>query len=126
MKMLLAIAAVILALSRPAAAGENVFMVMQSSVTTPGGGARIAPQSGKVAFQARGVTTSGAGASTTVISASNDGDNYITIGTITLVLATATTSDGFTSESGWRFYRSSTTAISGTGASVSVYMAGRL
>jgi hypothetical protein len=46
------------------------------------------------------------------------------MGTITLVLGTAVTSDGFAAANTWEYYRANVSAISGTGASVTVYMKG--
>ena len=75
-------------------------------------------------FQAVGKTSASTGAATVVIEVSNDGTNYITLGTITLVLGTSATSDGFACSNTWEYYRANVTAISGTGASVTVYMKG--
>jgi hypothetical protein len=75
-------------------------------------------------FQAVGATTSSTGAATVLIQVSNDGVNYLTLGTITLTLGTALTSDGFAAINNWNFYRANVSAISGTGANVSVYMKG--
>lgn len=73
-------------------------------------------------FQAFGTTTAGSGAATVVIQVSNDGANWIDLGTITLTLGTSATTDGFAALAAWAFVRANVTAISGTGASVSVYM----
>ena len=80
-------------------------------------------------FQAFGATTAGAGAATIVIEVSNIEDpangtnvDWITAGTITLTLATTRTSDGFGMVIPWRNVRARITAISGTGAAVSVSM----
>lgn len=75
-------------------------------------------------FQAVGNTTSSTGAATVLIQVSDDGTNYLTLGTITLTLGTASTSDGFSVINDWNFYRANLTAITGTGANVSVYMKG--
>ena len=75
-------------------------------------------------FQAVGATTAGAGAATILIQVSNDGVNYLTLGTITLTLSATDTSDGFAAINNWNFYRANVSAISGTGANVSVYMKG--
>jgi hypothetical protein len=75
-------------------------------------------------FQASGTTTASTGAATVVIQVSNDGTNYLTLGTITLTLGTSSTSDGFASLNTWEYYRANLTAISGTGASVTVLMKG--
>ena len=75
-------------------------------------------------FQAVGNTSASTGAATVLIQVSNDGTNYITLGTITLTLGTAKTSDGFAVTVNWEYYRANVSAISGTGATVSVYMKG--
>jgi hypothetical protein len=75
-------------------------------------------------FQARGATTASTGATTILIEVSNDGVNFITMGTITLTLGTAVTSDGFAVANSYEYYRANVSAISGTGANVTVYMKG--
>jgi hypothetical protein len=75
-------------------------------------------------FQAVGSTTTSTGAATVLIEVSNDGTNFITLGTITLTLGTTVTSDGFAVANTWEFYRARVSAISGTGALVTVYMKG--
>ena len=75
-------------------------------------------------FQAVGQTTASTGAATIVIQVSNDGINYVTLATITLSLTTSASSDGFACVNTWEYYRANVTAISGTGASVTVYMKG--
>jgi hypothetical protein len=75
-------------------------------------------------FQAVGSTTAGSGAATVIIQVSNDGVNYLTMGTITLTLGTSETTDGFAVINNWNFYRANLSAVSGTGAAVSVYMKG--
>ena len=59
-----------------------------------------------------------------LIEASNDGTNYVTMATITLTLSTTPSSDGFAAANSWEFYRARVSAISGTGANVTVYMKG--
>jgi hypothetical protein len=75
-------------------------------------------------FQAKGLTTTSTGAATILIQVSNDGVNFITMGTITLTLGTAVTSDGFAAANSYEYYRANVSAISGTGAKVTVYMKG--
>jgi hypothetical protein len=119
----LALALTLLALSTmPAKAAENAFFTLKSSATTTGAYGQIRPVGSKVAFQAAGRTTSGAGAATIVIVGSLNGTDYVTLGTITLTLGTAITSDGFTSDNAWVYYSSTITAISGTNAVASVFV----
>jgi hypothetical protein len=73
-------------------------------------------------FQAHGVTSSGSGAATVKVQVSNDNANWIDLGTISLTLGTTRTTDGFASVASWCFVRGNVTAISGTGAKVSLVM----
>lgn len=73
-------------------------------------------------YQAAGTTSAGSGAATVVIEVSDNGDDWLTLGTITLTLGTTSTSDGFASAATWAFARANVTAISGTDATVSVWM----
>jgi hypothetical protein len=75
-------------------------------------------------FQAYGTTTAGTGSVTVLIQGSNytDANSFITIGTITLTLGTTLTSDGFVSQAPWKYMRCNISAISGTGAAVTVLM----
>jgi hypothetical protein len=75
-------------------------------------------------FQAKGNTTASTGAATVLIQVSNDGTNYITLGTITLTLGVAVTSDGFAAANSWEYYQANLSAVSGTNATVTVYMKG--
>jgi hypothetical protein len=75
-------------------------------------------------FQAIGNVTASTGAATVLIQVSNDGVNYLTLGTISLNLGTAATSDGFAAANNWQYYRANVSAISGTNAKVTVYMKG--
>lgn len=76
-------------------------------------------------FSASGTTSAGAGAATIIIYGSILGtDTWVSLGTITLVLATTitavTNTDGFVSEAPWPFLCARVTAISGTTATVTV------
>lgn len=65
-------------------------------------------------FQAS-VEGSGALTATVVIEVSNDGKNFLPLGTITLAGNNAV-SDGFASSAPWAFFRAKTTALTGTNA----------
>ena len=78
----------------------------------------------KRVFQAHGRTTAGAGSATVLIQGSLDGTHWVTLLTISLVLATTETTDGGTTDAPWKFVRASLTAIAGTGATVDVMMGG--
>lgn len=73
-------------------------------------------------FQAAGTTSAGSGSATVVVQVSCNDSDWITLGTITLTLGTSSTSDGFASDAPWPYVRGNCTAISGTNASVTLYM----
>ena len=75
-------------------------------------------------FQAYGATTASTGSAVVVIQGSNinDANAFITLGTISLVLGTTITADGFSTTAPWKYVRANVTTISGTGASVNVLM----
>ena len=72
-------------------------------------------------FQAVGVMSSSTGTASVVIEVSNDGTNYITLGTITLALTTSPSSDAFYAQTVYEFYRARTTQVTSNGT-VTVYM----
>ena len=74
--------------------------------------------------QTYGTTTAGSGSVTILIQGSNliDANSFITLGTITLTLGTTLTSDGFVSNAPWKYVRCNVSAITGTGANVTVLM----
>lgn len=93
-----------------------------SGATATGAGEVHDPVGAKMAFQAIGVTSSGAGASDVLIEASLDGSNWVTLATISLTLSTTATSDGFVADAPWAFIRANVNSISGTGATIDVWM----
>lgn len=58
---------------------------------------------------------------TVIIEVSNNDANWLTLGTITLS-ATTTAQDGFSSAAPWSFVRARVSAITGTGATINVFM----
>ena len=99
--------------------------IMTKTAATAGGAYELdrrGEDSKQRVFQAVGTTSSGSGAATVVVQVSCDETNWITLGTISLTLGTSATSDGFASDAPWPFVRGNCTAISGTGASVTLYM----
>lgn len=74
-------------------------------------GSNVSPSSSNRTYQA---VVSGAGAvsATVVVEGSNDGQNFIQIGTITLT-GTNVATDGFVSNAAWRYVRARVTAASG-------------
>lgn len=72
-------------------------------------------------YQAVGVA-SDAGAAVVDIEVSNDNLNWIQLGSISLTLGTADTTDGFASAAAWLYVRANLISISGTDATVDVIM----
>lgn len=96
-----------------------------SNKLTTGAGASFAPRAAKRTFQAVGSTSAGSGAAAVRVDASNDGGTtWIPVGTISLTLGTSATTDGFASDAPWALIRGYVVSISGTDASVSLYMGG--
>jgi hypothetical protein len=93
-----------------------------NAVTAPVTGNSVNPATANRTFQAT-VAGTGAVGATVIIECSNDDGNYLTLGTITLS-GTTSASDGFVSVANWMCVRARLTAISGTGAAVSVAMGG--
>lgn len=91
-----------------------------NAVTTTATGANVRVFQVNRTFQA---TVSGTGAvtATVIVESSNDGANFLTLGTIT-ISGTTSASDGFVSTATWEYVRARLTAISGTGAAVTVTM----
>lgn len=108
--------------------GNNISIVggdvkaqqLLNAVTATGAGTAINNPNVQKTYQAAGTTASGSGAATIKVEGSNDGANWDTIGTITLTLGTASTSDSFTSNDRYRKIRGNVSALSGTGASVNL------
>ena len=87
-----------------------------NGVTTTGAGSGNGGPCGSNSYQAT-VTGTGAVSATVAVEVSNDGQNWLNIGTITLS-GTDSGSDGFAVGFGckYNFSRGNVTAISGTGA----------
>lgn len=99
----------------------QVKTVLEGATTTTTGNAvyKDAPQG---AIQAT-VTGTGAVTATVVIDSSNDGTNWCSTALGTIALSgTTSASDGFQTDSTWKYIRARVTAISGTGATVNVTM----
>jgi hypothetical protein len=91
--------------------------------TATGAGSAENGVQGTKTYQASGTTTAGAGAAVILVQGSCDeGANWDTIGTISLTLATTTSSDSFTSDDHYTLIRGNVQSISGTGASVNLAM----
>jgi len=99
---------------------------MLSAVTTVSTGEGFDPIAQNLTFQGIGTTTSGAGSATVVVEASLDGTNFNTLATITLPIVDENTpfADSFAINASWINIRGRVSAISGTGTSVNLFMAG--
>jgi P pilus assembly chaperone PapD len=93
-----------------------------NQVTGTGAGNASGGPSGKNSYQAT-VTGTGAVTATVVVEVSNNGTNWITLGTLNLS-GTNVASDGIapSNSARWEFSRGNVTAISGTGAAVTLLM----
>jgi hypothetical protein len=92
-----------------------------NAVTATGAGSSFSGRGHKV-FQAYGTTTNGAGSATIVVEGSLDNTNWNTIDTLSLTLATTTSSDAGENSFPYAYVRGRVSAISGTGASVTLLM----
>jgi len=99
------------------------------AATATGSGASHLPRGPKATFQAFGVTSSGSGAATVDIEASDDGEevedddaHWVVLGTIDFAFDDTSSDDdaGFAMDAAWRRTRANVTAISGTAAAVTV------
>ncbi len=73
-------------------------------------------------YQVVASTTAGAGTATVEIQVSNDGTNWLLLGTIPLTLSTTPSTDGLAANAPWAFTRAKVTALTGTGANVTVIL----
>lgn len=88
---------------------------------TTGAGEAIQFRASQSSYQAT-VTGTGAVTATVVIEVTNDEkQNWLTLGTITLS-GTNVATDGFASLANWDFTRANVTALTGTGATVNVFV----
>ena len=106
----------------PAGKINAVQIITNSTVTVTS--ILIRPWVGRMTFQAHGQVSADTGAATILIEASLDNAQFLLLGTLTLTLGTATTSDGIAVDAPWRFMRARITAISGTDATVNVFAGG--
>lgn len=99
-------------------------ITLLDGVTSTGAGSAFVLGNAQAAFQASVVGT-GAQTATVNIEVSNEprgsSQLWVVMGTITLSGTTSAT-DGFVCDAPWRFVRGNLTAVSGTGATVTVRM----
>jgi len=102
--------------------GKVYNLTPAAGVTSTGAQSQIYKDSPYSTFQATVVGT-GTVSATINIEVSLDGTNWCSTvaGTITLSGTTSAT-DGFTTSASWKYVRANVTAISGTGATVTVLM----
>lgn len=101
-------------------------MELLTSATAIGAGSTVDLRGGRIkTLQASGTTSSGSGAATVNIEVRNGASHaWLVAGTITLTLGTTVAGDGFVMDAPWAQVRANLTAISGTGAAVTVSMGG--
>ncbi len=102
--------------------GKASTVLLLDAKTTTGAGSTFPFPSGRATLQAVGSVSASTGSVAVDIQVSNDGVNWLTLGTITLSLTTSESSDGFAADAPWSFVRANVTSISGTDAEVSVFM----
>lgn len=91
-------------------------------VLVTGAGESAETVGSKRTVQLIGSTSAGAGAASVTVQTSNDNTNWTTVDTLTLTLGTVVTSDVYTSDLPWKYIRGNVGSISGTGASVTLYL----
>lgn len=101
-------------------AGKVKTVTLLSAVTTTGVSAAVQPLGVERTMQATGTTSSGTGAATVLVEVSNDCVNYFTHDTLSLTLGTTATSDTYETDTAYKCIRANVSAISGTGAAVTV------
>lgn len=92
-----------------------------SAQATTGASAALRPENAahtNLLFHASGTTASGSGSATVKLQGSNDGTNWVDIGSVTLTLGVSATSDKVASVENWLFVRGNVTALTGTGATI--------
>jgi hypothetical protein len=104
------------------AQGQIGVLQLATNVTATGAQAPFPGISGGKTYQMTGATTAGAGSAVAAVQCSGDGSNWDTLGTITLVLATTSSSDSFASLDRCRWVRLNVTTLTGTGAAVAATM----
>ena len=102
---------------------SNKSHTLLNAVTSTGAGSSYSKPGLYSTLQAIANGSSGAYSATVNVEVSNDGTNWMVMGTITLSgTATTADTDGFASNASWKYIRGNVTAISGTGANVTLEM----
>lgn len=104
--------------------GSTGYVKLLDGVTAVGAGSAQRVSPAKRVFQASGATTAGTGTAVIEVQVSLDPDTYgwVTLGTITLTLATTPSTDGFVTDAPWPWIRGfiDTGGLTGTGAAVTL------
>lgn len=102
---------------------SNKIQALLNAVTSAGAGSSFKLPALYSTYQCVANGTSGAFSATVLVQVSNDGTNWETAITFTMS-GTATTADtaGDVISAPWKYVRGNVTAISGTGANVTLYM----
>ncbi len=101
---------------------ENQVGVICSAATATGAQAAIRRSAPNSCFQAV-LTGTGAISATVFLEVSLNGTNWISPGLATITLnGTTTVTDGFATTAPWTYVRINISAISGTGAALTVYI----
>ena len=101
--------------------GLQTAKLLDSATATGAGGTSIVDKTG-TAFFLTGAVTASTGAASVNVEVSNDNVTWISLGNITLTLGTTVTADGFSSNVPWKYIRGNVASISGTGASVTLWV----
>ncbi len=101
----------------------SAVQILTDSITTDTSDS-IKGWTGRMTFQAHGLVSASTGAATILIEGSLDDSQFLLLGTLTLALTTAASSDGIAVDAPWRFMRARISAISGTDATVQVFAGG--
>lgn len=83
---------------------------------------KVTPWSRKKTFQAIGSVSAATGAATIGVEVSNDGENWVEVDELSLILGVTVTSDTYEQDSTWKYVRGNVKTISGTDATVTLYM----
>lgn len=121
MKSLIAVLTILLSLSVSARKLDSMILLDDSIATDTS--EVIRPNSHILSFMTFGTTSTGAGSATVLIEASLDNTNWFTVDTLSLTLATTVSNDDGNSVVPYPYIRARISAISGTDATVSVYLA---
>lgn len=113
------LAALLLAAAFVGAQAQQTAVILSGATATGAGTAVVLPARTKT-YQAAGTTTAGSGSATVQVQCTLDGSNWDVLGTITLTLSTTSSSNSFASDDRCAQHRVNVSAISGTGAAVTV------